>query len=233
MWCDVCPSRQAICSWSLEEVAKAHLLDYEWKPHWVGEAESPTEKRIEEAELQENNLLQGKFTFRTVYDSYSCFFLFVFPHLCNYLNLSRLLQHVCKNWGSTGSMWWVPFQLWGQTGEEFRCWVKFPHGSQPPGHSTIPASPTRKPTMLLHGITGNPLKRMSCPTSLQKGDFFVPNCGARFQGHLVRAKKKKEEMVLSLKTQRLPAFEKSVWSSETKFRCGWWEFEALQALDAM
>ena len=51
----------------------------------------------------------------------------------------------------------------------------------------------------------------------------MPNCGARFQGHLVRAKKKKEEMVLGLKklAKEFLLFP-WVWSSETKHFVGGW-----------
>lgn len=177
MWCDVCPSRQAICSWSLEEVAKAHLLDYEWKPHWVGEAESPTEKRIEEAELQENNLLQGENSLLELSMIHILVFLCSFFPLVHYLNLSRLLQHVCKNWGSTGSMWWVPFQLSGQREQEFR-WLGW--------NFLMAAAEARQVTRPFqhHRRGSQQCCCMVSPAELQTympaylGDVLVPICGA-------------------------------------------------------
>ena len=82
--------------------------------------------------------------------------------------------------------------------------VKFPHGRRMPArsldHSSITDEEANNAAAWYH--------RQSFKTYVVPylGDFFVPNCGARFQGHLVRAKKKKEEMVLGLKHPNTSCF---------------------------
>lgn len=97
-----------------------------------------------------------KFTFRTVYDSYSFFSLFVFPTCA--LSKSKPPFAACLQKLRIYRVYVMgALPTLRPTGAGISlAWMKFPHGSRwsPPGHSTIPASPTRKPTMLLHGITG-------------------------------------------------------------------------------